>query len=151
MKIIKRNPERTSLSTRGAGDTFTDLFSRFFDDDFFPTNLMRSDWNPKVDVYEKDNNVVVKADIPGVEEKDLNVELEGNWLTIKGSKEEEHEEKGIDFHRIERSSGSFSRTITLPENIKADKIDADYKKGVLTITIPESPEAEAKKINVKVS
>jgi HSP20 family protein len=151
MRIIPRINDRTALRAVRAGDPFSELFRHFFNDEFLPRGLMDNDWNPKVDVYEKDNNLIVKADLPGIDEKNLNVELEGNYLTIKGSKEEEHEENGKGFRRIERSSGSFSRTIILPDNINHENIEAEYKKGVLMLTIPKNPESVTKKISVKVA
>lgn len=150
MKIIKRNPDRR-VAARDMGHTFSDFFNQFFDDDVFSTDLVKTGWNPKVDVFEKDNYIVVKADIPGIDEKNLNVELEDHVLTISGTREEEHEKKEKNYHRIERSYGSFCRSVTLPDTIAADKIDANYKKGVLTINIPKSKESAMKKISVKVS
>jgi len=151
MKIIRSSPERARLARRDVGTAVSDLFNRFFDDDIFSTDLMETGWNPRVDVYEKDNNVIVKADIPGIEEKNLNVEIEDHVLTIRGSKEEEHERKEKNYHQIERSYGSFCRSVSLPEGILPDKINADYKKGVLTVTIPKAKETDAKKISIKVS
>ncbi|MCX7821589.1 MAG: Hsp20/alpha crystallin family protein [Brevinematales bacterium] len=151
MKLIKRDSPKLSLLEKSFKDTFSEFLKNFFDDDFFSTELVRSDFEPRVDVYEKNNNIVVKADIPGIDEKDLSVELEGNVLTISGKKEEEKEVKEKNYHRIERSYGSFCRSITLPDGIEADKISAEYKKGVLTVNIPKSKTAEAKKIEVKVS
>jgi len=150
MKIIKRNQENP-VARREFRDAFADLYNRFFDDEFFSTDLLKSGWNPKIDVYEKDQNVIVKADIPGIDEKNLNVDLEANVLTVSGTKEEEHETKEKNYQRVERSYGSFCRSISLPEGIEADKVTADYKKGVLTVTIPRSKESETKKISVKVS
>jgi HSP20 family protein len=147
MNIIRKN----SLVPGRIRDPFREMFGRFFDDDYFPAAFFKSGWNPKIDIYEEENDFVVKADIPGADEKKLDVEMEGSYLTIKGSKEEEHEEKGKNFHKVERIGGSFSRTISLPENTQPEKISADYKKGVLTITIPKSSETVSKKINVKVS
>jgi HSP20 family protein len=151
MKLIKRDSPRFSVLEKSFRDTFADFIKSFFEDDFFMTDLIRSDFEPRVDVYEKDNQIVVKADIPGIDEKDLNVELEGNVLTISGKKEEEREVKEKNYHRVERSYGSFCRSITLPEGIEADKVTAEYKKGVLTVNIPKSKSAETKKIAVKVS
>ncbi|MEJ5285340.1 MAG: Hsp20/alpha crystallin family protein [Brevinematia bacterium] len=151
MKLIKRDSPKFSLLEKSFRDTFSEFVKSFFDDDFFSTELVRSDFEPRVDVYEKNNQIVVKADIPGIDEKDLSVELEGNVLTISGKKEEEKEVKEKNYHRIERSYGSFCRSITLPDGIEADKINAEYKKGVLTINIPKSKAAETKKIEVKVS
>jgi len=151
MKIIRSRPERARLARRDVSNAVSDLFNRFFDDDIFSTDLVETGWNPRVDVYEKDSNVVVKADIPGIEEKNLNIEVEDHVLTISGSKEEEHERKEKSYHQIERSYGSFCRSITLPEGIQGDKIIAEYKKGVLTVTIPKAKEAETKKVKIKVS
>jgi len=151
MKIVKKNPDSFSIRADRARNMFSEFFRHFYDDDFLPSNMMDYDWNPKVDVFEKDNNIIVKADLAGVDEKNLDIEIEGKLLTIKGSKEEEHEEKEKGYRRIERSSGSFSRTITLPENINQEKIVADYKNGVLSLTIPKTSEAIPKKISVKVN
>ncbi len=151
MKIVRKNSEGSGLTPRRFRDPFIDLFSRFFDDEIMPAGFFKNEWNPKIDVYEDEKNFVVKADIPAADEKNMNVEIEGSYLTIKGSKEEEHEENGKNFYKIERAGGSFGRTITLPDNIMSDNISADYKKGVLTITIPKSSETQVKKINVKVS
>lgn len=152
MKLIKRDSPKLSLLEKSFRDTFSEFVKSFFDDEFFSsTELERVDFEPRVDVYEKDNQMVVKADIPGIEEKNLVVELEGNVLTISGKKEEEKEVKEKNYHRIERSYGSFCRSITLPDGIEADKINAEYKKGVLTINIPKSKVTETKKIEVKIS
>jgi len=150
MKFVKRESEQSALR-KDFSHAFSDLYNRFFDDDFFSTDLARTDWNPRVDVFEKDNSVVVKADIPGIEEKNLNVELEGNVLTISGEKQEEHKTDSKNYRHMERSYGSFTRRITLPDNIQQEKVNADYTKGVLTVTIPKSKENGAKKISVKVS
>jgi HSP20 family protein len=136
---------------RTRGDAFPELFRHFFEDEFFVPGMMENGWNPRVDVFEKGGNIIVKADLPGIDEKDLDIEIEGNYLTIKGSKEEEHEEKGEGYRSIERSKGSFSRTIALPENINRESIEAEYKKGVLSLTIPKSPESVTRKISVKVA
>ncbi len=151
MKLIKRDSPKLSLFEKSLKDTFSEFMKSFFDEDFFSTELSRSDFEPKIDLYEKNNQIVVKADIPGIDEKDLSVELEGNVLTISGKKEEEKEVKERNYHRIERSYGSFCRSITLPDGIEADKISAEYKKGVLTVNIPKSKTTETKKIDVKVS
>jgi len=151
MKIIRSRPERVRLARRDVSTAVSDLFNRFFDDDIFSTDLTEAGWNPRIDVYEKDNNVIVKADIPGIEEKNLNIEVEDNVLTISGSKEEEHERKEKSYHQIERSYGSFCRSVSLPDEIQEDRINAEYTKGVLTVTIPKAKETETKKIKIKVS
>lgn len=105
---------------------------------------------PAVDLYEDDDKVVVKADLPGVDEKGINVSIVDNVLTLKGEKKHEHEDKGQNWRRIERSYGSFVRTLALPESIDAEKVTAKYKNGVLEITAPKTEKAKTKKVAVEV-
>jgi len=151
MNLIKRENDRFFPKFNNFRKAFSELISDFFNDDFFGTELVKSDWYPKIDVYEKDNVIYVKADLPGIDEKNLNVELEGNILTISGTSEETCEKKEKNYHRIERCYGSFSRSITLPENVDIEKVNAEYKKGVLTVSIPKTKKEDTKKINVKIS
>ncbi len=106
---------------------------------------------PAVDVVEKDNAYEITADLPGMDEKNVDVHVANGQLTIKGERKEEKEEKKKDFYLSERRFGSFQRTFGLPEGVDGDKIEASFKKGVLTITLPKRPEAQkpAKKIEVK--
>lgn len=110
---------------------------------------------PKIDVSESEKDIRVTAELPGVEEKDVEVTLEDDALLIKGEKRSETEEKdekdGRRFHRIERSYGAFQRSFALPAEVLADKVTADFKNGVLTVLLPKSPEAvrKARKIAVK--
>jgi len=124
-------------------------------DDFLrmPVEVFGNDLNPKVDVHEDEKAVYVKAEIPGLEEKDLNVTLKENMLTISGEKKSEktEDEKGKNYWYCERSFGSFSRTIVLPDAINHDDVKASYKNGVLEIEIPKSEKAQPKKINVNVN
>ena len=103
-----------------------------------------------MDVAETDDAVIVKAEVPGVDPKDIEVTLTGGVLTIKGEKREEKEEKGKRTHRIERAYGAFSRSIDLPEGVDPDNITAECKDGVLTVTLPKKPEAKARQIKVEV-
>lgn len=104
---------------------------------------------PALDVAEKDNSFEIRMDIPGVESKNLDVEVYGNTVTISGSRKEEKEEKGKTFHRIERSSGSFSRTVTLPCSVSEKEVAAEYTNGVLSVILPKSEEARPKKVSIK--
>ncbi len=124
-------------------------------DDFFrivPADLVGNEVFPKLDVHEDDKAVHVKAEIPGLDEKDLNVTLKENTLTISGEKKEEktEEDKKRNYYYCERSFGSFSRTIVLPEGIKADEVKANYRNGILDIELPKGEAAQPKKINVEV-
>jgi HSP20 family protein len=124
-----------------------DSFFRGFDIEPFEPRIA---FSPKVDVSETEKAFTVSAELPGMDEKDIDVSLEKDRITIKGEKKEEKEEKGKDFYRAERSYGSFVRTIPLPKEIDTEKVEAQFKKGLLTITLPKTPEAikEVKKIPI---
>jgi HSP20 family protein len=108
-------------------------------------------FSPSVDITETDKEIKVSAELPGMDEKDIDVSLTKDALTIKGEKKEEKEEKKKDYYRMERSYGSFFRTIPLPVEIETEKVKAQFKKGVLTVTLPKTAKAikETKKISVK--
>ena len=107
------------------------------------------EWAPAMDVSETADKVVAKAEVPGIDPKDLNISLTGDVLTIKGEKKSEREETKENYHLVERSYGSFSRSLTLPAAVDADKIDAKYEKGVLTITCPKKEVVKPKAIQIK--
>jgi HSP20 family protein len=108
-------------------------------------------WMPEIDVFEKDGNLVVRADVPGAKREDIEVSLEGDLLTISGHREEEKEVKEEDFYSSERSVGRFSRTVRIPEGVKPASVSAVFEDGVLTVTVPQPKETKstAKKITVK--
>jgi HSP20 family protein len=107
--------------------------------------------SPAVDIVEKDNAYEISAELPGMDEKDIEVKLAGGVLTIRGDRQEEKEEKKKDYYLHERRSGSFERRFRAPEGVDSDKISATFKKGLLTVTLPKGPEAQkaVKKIDVK--
>jgi HSP20 family protein len=107
-------------------------------------------WSPSVDISETKDDFIVKAELPGLEAKDVNVSISGDVLTIKGEKKAEEEEKDEHYHCVERYSGSFQRVFQLSSGVKADKIEANFDKGVLKVTLPKVEEAKKKKIEVKV-
>jgi len=120
---------------------------------FGETSLARTfteEWSPRVDLSETKDSFVVKAEIPGMDPKDVNVNISGNVLTIKGEKKKEAEEKDEQRHYVERYYGSFQRSFQLPANVKTDKIEATFDKGVLNITLPKTEEAKKKEIEIKV-
>ena len=141
MDVIKWEPFRELSVMR---DQMDRLMGSFFRGDTSQKGLMV----PELDVSETDDEILVKADLPGVDEKDLSVSLSGTNLLIKGEKKEEKEEKGKHFHRIERSFGSFQRTIALPVAVDSSRIKAEYNKGVLEIHLPKKPEAKPQQIPV---
>ncbi len=130
-----------------------DLFETFFSG--FPVRpfegLRRSEWRPQVDVTETDEVVTVKAEIPGMEAKDIEVSLSGNMLTIQGEKKQEKEEKNESYHRVERSYGKFRRDIELPAEVVAEKISATHKNGILKIQLPKSAREKKEEVKVKIN
>jgi HSP20 family protein len=131
-------------------------------DDFFgrrirpwwPERFFRTDEldvrTPAVDVFEEKDDIVVKAEIPGMEKDNIQVNLTDHTLTIKGEKKKEEEVKEENYYRSERSYGSFLRTLELPRDVHADKVKATFKNGVLEVRMPKTEEAKAKEIKVKV-
>ncbi len=124
-----------------------DLFARAFGEDIALWPGERA--MPSLDLAETDGAIEARVDLPGMEAKDIDIQVSGNLLTISGSRKEEREEKGKTFHRIERRLGSFSRSVTLPCPVKEDAIDAQYKNGTLTVKMPKTEEAKSRKITVK--
>lgn len=127
------------------------LFDRFFD--LAPFSRLRGagDWMPVVDVTETGKEVVVQAELPGMEAKDIDISLNGKVLTLKGERKQVKEDKDKNYHRIERRYGSFSRSIELPADVEADKVEAKYKDGVLKISLTKTKEQSVKKVEVKES
>jgi len=156
MALIRFKPER-EISTwspfrdlvnmqREVGRLFDGLFA-----DFDGDGNSLTPWSPRADVAENNDAYVIKAELPGVNKNDVKITVRENILTIKGEKKQEKEEKDHNFHRVERSYGSFERSFSLPTGVKSDKIDAAYKDGVLTMTLPKAEEAKPKEIEVKVA
>lgn len=108
-------------------------------------------WNPVVDIFEDADNVIVKAELPGMKKEDIDVSLHDGVLSISGERKEEHEIKDAQTHRSERFVGSFQRSVTLSSPVKNDQVKAEYKDGILTVTLPKAEEAKRKQIEVKVS
>jgi HSP20 family protein len=105
-------------------------------------------WNPSVDVFENDNEVIFKAEVPGMNAKDIDIKLENNVLTIKGERRFEKEAKEENYHRIEREYGSFSRAFSLPVAVNTEKVTAEYKDGVLRVVLPKKEEIKPKPIKI---
>ena len=115
------------------------------------TSLTNSgEFIPPVDVYEDEQGLRLKLEVPGIDEKDLDVRIENNVLTVRGERKFEKEEKEENFHRIERRCGSFSRSFTLPQTVDTEKTAADYKNGVLTLQLAKKAEAKPKQIKVNI-
>jgi len=105
-------------------------------------------WSPAVDIYETESEIVVQAELPGMDRKDIHLHLENNVLTIRGDRQFKKETKEDNYHRIERSYGGFSRSFSIPMTVDEDKIRADYKEGVLKIALPKKEQAKPKQIQI---
>jgi len=134
-------------------NTFRNNIDKIFDDFFFfsPTSLFKNDWEPSIDIEEGKETINVKAEMPGIDEKDLDVKIENNVLILSGEKKEEKKEEKKNYIFSERKYGSFYRSITLPEGIDREKVKATFKKGVLQIEIPKKEVSEPKKIAVNIN
>jgi HSP20 family protein len=124
------------------------LFDRFFEPQW-PELPALGDWAPSLDLSETKENLVVKMEIPGMDPKEIQVSLQESLLTIKGEKKQEKEEKEERYHRIERSYGAFTRSVRLPVAVDGSKVDASFKNGLLTVTLPKTPGAKGTTIPVK--
>lgn len=152
---------RTEIEPRRRSDVER-MFEEWFDDFGsrpFP-RLWRPDFSrfqqisleaPALDVYEQKDDLIVKAEIPGLTKDEIDISLEGNTLTIKGEKKKEEEVKEEDYYRCERMFGAFSRSVELPIDVQADKVNASFKNGVLEIRLPKSEEARKNVVKVKVA
>jgi HSP20 family protein len=137
---------------RSEAPIVSNLFDDFFRDFPFGSSLLesRETWIPSVDILEKDDALIFRAELPGMTEKDINLKIEGNTLILKGERKMENENSKSNYHRVESYYGSFARSFRLPDTVDFDKIKADYKNGVLTITLPHKPEVKPREIQVSV-
>jgi HSP20 family protein len=150
---VEREEDRFLPQAENPMLTFQQEVNRLFDAFFGrsalePFGTFGEGWDafsPRVDVVETDREIVVSADLPGLDDEDIDVSLSRDVLTVSGEKKQEREEKGRNYHRVERSHGSFQRSIPLPCEVDADKGDAVFQKGVLTITLPKKGDARTRK------
>jgi HSP20 family protein len=151
MAIVRWEPFRDLV-------TMQDRMNRIFDDAFRGAGRGAEDdwslggsWAPAVDIYEHDGNLVLKAELPGIDPKDVDVRVENNVLTLRGERRFDQEVKRENCHRVERAYGSFSRSFTLPNVVDTVNIKAEYRDGVLRVTMPKREEAKPKQIQVQIS
>ena len=134
--------------------TLQDRINRVFRDSYSgegrDESLTTSSFAPAVDVYEDEHKVTLKIEVPGIDEKDIDVQVENNILTVHGERKIENEEKEENYRRVERQYGSFTRTFTLPPTVDTEKVSANYDKGVLKIELPKKAEAKPKQIKVNI-
>ncbi len=148
MPIVRWEPFR-ELGTMQK--EFNRLFNEAFPRKYGEDELSTRTWAPPVDIFETENSLVLKADLPGVDPKDVEIRVEDSTLYLKGERKFEKEVKEENYHRVERSYGTFTRSFSLPNSIDADKVTADYKDGQLTLTMPKREEAKPKTIRINVS
>jgi HSP20 family protein len=149
MSLIKWEPFREMAGLHGR-------LNRMFPDSFFgrmgslleDSTVVRN-WAPVVDIYETENEVVLKAELPGMEKKDIHLEVRDHTLTLSGERKHEKEEKEENFRRVERSYGKFYRSFSLPSTVDAEKVKANMKEGVLEISLPKVEEAKPKAIEIE--
>src|SRR6202050_3248712 len=113
-------------------------------------SLTSTAFAPAVDVYEDEHNLTLKIEVPGIDEKDIDVRIENNTLTVHGERKIEKEEKEENYRRVESNYGSFTRTFTLPTTVESEKVSANYDKGVLKIALPKKAEAKPKQIKINI-
>lgn len=130
--------------------TMQDRMNRMFQDYARGEEAIGTSFVPPVDVYEDQNGITLKLEVPGIDEKDLDVRVENNVLTVHGERKFEKEEKEENFQRIERRYGSFTRSFTLPNTVDTENVEANYDKGVLSLRLAKRAEAKPKQIKVNV-
>ncbi len=147
MPMIKYSPFQNETEDFPTGlRLFQDSLSRLFSE---PASRP---WSPAVDISETENELILKADVPDIDPKNVAIQLENGTLTLKGERKFEEQKNGHKgFHRIERSYGSFVRAFSLPDTVDGEHVKADYKNGVLTVTLPKKEVAKAKTINVEIA
>jgi HSP20 family protein len=143
MEMSKFEPTRALKGLRNEIDT---LFDRFVER---PLSTLTGQLLPPIDICETDTEIIVKMEVPGMEEEDLDVSITNDILTVRGEKKKEREESGKTYHIVERTFGTFTRSVTLPVAVRVEMIRASYKKGVLEINLPKKELSQAKKIEIK--
>ena len=132
------------------GDTRRDWFDRFFEDFTMPSVFSEgTGFSPAFDVSETDDQLTVKAELPGIAEKDIDISISDGILTVKGEKKHEKEEENARYHTVERRYGSFSRTMRLPDDVDTERVDATFKDGILKLTLPKIEASKPRKIEIK--
>ena len=127
---------------------------RFFEDalsDLIQAPATSRPWSPSVDIFETENELTVKADLPEVKLEDISIHVENGILSLKGERKFEHTEEKAGYHRLERGYGSFARNFSIPETVDVEKVNAAFKDGVLTVTLPKKEVAKPRAIKVNVT
>ncbi len=147
MALIRWEPARELSTLQGEMNR---LFNTFFDTPEGGANGTLRRWVPAMDLVETEDHFVLRADLPGLGEDDINIELENNVLTVSGERKAEHEEKKEGYYRVERASGTFARSLTLPEGIDPDRVEASFENGVLEVRVPKPEERKPRRVSISV-
>jgi HSP20 family protein len=148
-RFVERRPVywRPHFGLRGLQDEMNRIFSDFFDE---TSETKFSQLTPSLDVVDGKDDIQVHVELPGIAREDVDISLKDDVLTVRGEKREKKEEKGENRYYVERSYGTFSRTVNLPARVRADQVKASYKDGVLEIKLPKAEEAKAREVHVDV-
>ncbi|MDT4965854.1 MAG: hypothetical protein QOJ64_591 [Acidobacteriota bacterium] len=146
MSIIRYDPFRDLRSLQDeVNRLFSTNVSRYGDDE----GIARGAWNPTVDIYENKDQIVIEAELPGMNREDFDLSFENNVITLRGERRFEKRDESDNYHRVERSYGSFTRSFTLPTTVSGENISAEYHNGVLRVTLPKREEIKARRIEIK--
>jgi HSP20 family protein len=143
MALVRWDPIRELDSLQG---DMNRLFDRFFEGR--AANGTSRRWIPAMDLVETDDHLVLRGDLPGMTEDDVDIEIKDSVLTVSGERRAEHEDKGEGYHRVERAFGSFSRSLSLPQGIEPERVEANFKDGVLEVRIPKPAEAKPTRVQI---
>src|SRR5256714_12737218 len=145
MSIVRYGPFRDLRTLQDeVNRLFTGSIPRTFDEE----GIARGAWSPSVDIYENKEQIVLEAELPGMKREDFELSVENNVITLRGERQFEKKEDSDNYHRVERSYGSFTRSFTLPQTVSAEGATAEYKNGVLRVTLPKREETKARPIQV---
>lgn len=146
MTMIKYDPFR---ELRGLQDEMNRLFNVGLTRSGNQEDIVRGAWSPSVDIFENKDKIVIEAELAGMKPEEVDVSIENNVITLRGERKFEKNEESENYHRVERSYGSFTRSFTLPRTVISDEADASFENGVLSITLPKREEAKARKVEIK--
>src|SRR5215471_15113879 len=146
MSIVRYDPFRDLRTLQEeVNRLFTGNLSRAFEDE----GIARGAWSPNVDIYENKEQIVLEAELPGMKREDFDLSVENSVITLRGQRQFEKKDESDNYHRVERAYGSFTRSFTLPNTVTAEDANAEYKNGVLRVTLPKREETKARRIEIK--
>ena len=146
MTIVRYDPFRDLRSLQDeVNRLFTSNLTRSFDDE----GIARGAWSPSVDIFENKDHIVLEAELPGMNREDFDLSVENNVITLRGERHFEKKDDSDNYHRVERAYGAFTRSFTLPQTVSAEGANAEYRNGVLRVTLPKREETKARRIEIK--